>query len=154
MELNIDKSTQYVALWTHKRHPIPRPFGRATECLLWVLQQKMIVLQRVSTVYHWLNARELTHWSCSLALSHRWLRVWTTKGKLWGVFCVDWGENWLHFMGIVLNIHIIEYFDCASYHPNLLCCFHCRGHLFIASSGVKVHFTGGAICALFGFWWL
>ena len=44
IELNIDKSTQYVALWTHKRHPIPRPFGRAMECLLWVLQQKLIVL--------------------------------------------------------------------------------------------------------------
>ena len=42
IELNIDKSTQYVALWTHKRHPIPRPFGRAMECLLWVLQQKLI----------------------------------------------------------------------------------------------------------------
>ena len=26
IELNIDKSTQYVDLWTHKRHPIPRPF--------------------------------------------------------------------------------------------------------------------------------
>ena len=25
VELNIDKFTQYVALWTHKRHPIPRP---------------------------------------------------------------------------------------------------------------------------------
>ena len=24
IELNIDKSTQYVTLWTHKRHPIPR----------------------------------------------------------------------------------------------------------------------------------
>ena len=36
IELNFDKSTQYVALWTHKRHPIPRPFGRAMECLLWV----------------------------------------------------------------------------------------------------------------------
>ena len=44
IELNIDKSTQYVALWTHKRHPIPRPFGRAMECLLWVLQQKLVVL--------------------------------------------------------------------------------------------------------------
>ena len=44
IELNIDKSTQYVALWTHKRHPVPRPFGRAMECLLWVLQQKLIVL--------------------------------------------------------------------------------------------------------------
>ena len=44
IELNIDKSTQYVALWTHKRHPIPRPFGRAMERLLWVLQQKLIVL--------------------------------------------------------------------------------------------------------------
>ena len=44
IELNIDKSTQYVALWTHKIHPIPRPFGRAMECLLWVLQQKLIVL--------------------------------------------------------------------------------------------------------------
>ena len=44
IELNIDKSTQYVALWTHKRHSIPRPFGRAMECLLWVLQQKLIVL--------------------------------------------------------------------------------------------------------------
>ena len=44
IELNIDKSTQYVALWTHKKHPIPRPFGRAMECLLWVLQQKLIVL--------------------------------------------------------------------------------------------------------------
>ena len=33
---NLYKSTQYVALWTHKRHPIPRPFGRAMECLLWV----------------------------------------------------------------------------------------------------------------------
>ena len=37
IELNFDKSTYYVALWTHKRHPIPRPFGRAMECLLWVL---------------------------------------------------------------------------------------------------------------------
>ena len=37
-------STQYVALWTHKRHPIPRPFGRAMECLLWVLEQKLIML--------------------------------------------------------------------------------------------------------------
>ena len=27
IELNIDKSTQYVAIGTHKRHPIPRPFG-------------------------------------------------------------------------------------------------------------------------------
>ena len=44
IELNFDKSTQYVALWTHKRHPIPRPFGRAMECLLWVLEQKLIVL--------------------------------------------------------------------------------------------------------------
>ena len=44
IELNNDKSTQYVALWTHKRHPIPRPFGRAMECLLWVLQQKLTVL--------------------------------------------------------------------------------------------------------------
>ena len=44
IELNFDKSTQYVALWTHKRHSIPRPFGRAMECLLWVFQQKLIVL--------------------------------------------------------------------------------------------------------------
>ena len=44
IELSIDKSTQYFALWTHKRHPIPRPFGRAMECLLWVLQQKLIML--------------------------------------------------------------------------------------------------------------
>ena len=44
IELNFDKSTEYVALWTHKRHPIPRPFGRAMECLLWVLQQKLTVL--------------------------------------------------------------------------------------------------------------
>ena len=44
IELHIGKSTQYVALWTHKRHPIPRPFGRAMECLLWVRQQKLIVL--------------------------------------------------------------------------------------------------------------
>ena len=44
IELNFDKSTQYVALWTHKRHPIPSPFGRAMECLLWVLQQKLTVL--------------------------------------------------------------------------------------------------------------
>ena len=44
IELNFDKSTQYVALWTHKRHPIPRPFGRAMECPLWVLQQKLTVL--------------------------------------------------------------------------------------------------------------
>ena len=44
IELNFDKSTQYAALWTHKRHPIPRPFGRAMECLLWVLQQKLTVL--------------------------------------------------------------------------------------------------------------
>ena len=51
IELNFDKSTQYVALWTHKRHPIPRPFGRAMECLLWVLQQKLTVLERVSTVF-------------------------------------------------------------------------------------------------------
>ena len=27
IELNVAKSTKYVALWTHKRHPIPRPFG-------------------------------------------------------------------------------------------------------------------------------
>ena len=44
IELNFDKSTQYVAFWTHKRHPIARPFGRAMECLLWVLQQKLTVL--------------------------------------------------------------------------------------------------------------
>ena len=44
IELNLDKSTQYVALWTHKRHSIPRPFGRAMECLLWVFQQKLTVL--------------------------------------------------------------------------------------------------------------
>ena len=44
IELNLDKSTQYVALWTHKRHPIPRPFGRAMECLLWVFKQKLTVL--------------------------------------------------------------------------------------------------------------
>ena len=44
IKLNFDTSTQYVAFWTHKRHPIPRPFGRAMECLLWVLQQKLTVL--------------------------------------------------------------------------------------------------------------
>ena len=44
IELNFDKSTQYVAPWTYKRHPIPRPFGRAMECLLWVFQQKLTVL--------------------------------------------------------------------------------------------------------------
>ena len=44
IELNFDKFTQYVALWTHKRHSIPRPFGRAMECLLWVHQHKLIVL--------------------------------------------------------------------------------------------------------------
>ena len=27
IELNFDKSTQYVAFWTHKRHPIPRLSG-------------------------------------------------------------------------------------------------------------------------------
>ena len=27
IELNFDKSTQYVALWTHKRHSIARPKG-------------------------------------------------------------------------------------------------------------------------------
>ena len=37
IKLNFDKSAHYVVLWTHKRHPIPRPFGRAMECLLWVL---------------------------------------------------------------------------------------------------------------------
>ena len=51
IELNFDKSTQYVALWTHKRHPIPRPFGRAMECLLWVLEQKLIVLYTCSTIF-------------------------------------------------------------------------------------------------------
>ena len=55
IELNFDKSTQYVALWTHKRHPIPRLFGRAMECLLWVLQQKLTVLKRVSTVCYSMN---------------------------------------------------------------------------------------------------
>ena len=44
IELSFDKSSQYVVLWTHKRHSIPRPFGRAMECLLWVLQQKLTVL--------------------------------------------------------------------------------------------------------------
>ena len=44
IELNFDKSTQYAALSTHKRHSIPRPFGRAMECLLWELQQKLTVL--------------------------------------------------------------------------------------------------------------
>ena len=57
IELNFDKSTQYVALWTHKRHPIPRPFGRAMECLLWV--------------FHW-------NWPCykGFLLYHEDPRAW------------------------------------------------------------------------------
>ena len=58
IELNFDKSTQYVALWTHKRHPIPRPFGRAMECLLWVFQQKLTVLWRVSTVCNYVVIKD------------------------------------------------------------------------------------------------
>ena len=65
IELNIDKSTQYVALWTHKRHPIPRPFGRAMECLLWV--------------FHW-------NWPCYkgfllyfVLLYRKWHRIQTPK---------------------------------------------------------------------------
>ena len=78
IQLHIDKSTQYVALWTHKRHPIPRPFGRAMECLLWVLQQKLIVLYRVSTVlvsvmskpccmeYHSISYKNASHLVCGI----------------------------------------------------------------------------------------
>ena len=68
IELNFDKSTQYVALWTHKRHPIPRPFGQAMECLLWVLQQKLTVLWRVSTVL-WFKSHQNLFLGVHLAIS-------------------------------------------------------------------------------------
>ena len=41
---NIDRCRIWIRLWTHKRHPIPRPYGRAMGCLLWVFWWKTIVL--------------------------------------------------------------------------------------------------------------
>ena len=75
IELNFDKSTQYVALWTHKRHPIPRPFGRAMECLLWVLEQKLIVLYRVSTVYYPITTNNTRGIYISPKIISRWVDV-------------------------------------------------------------------------------
>ena len=79
MELNFDKSTQYVALWTHKRHPIPRPFGRAMECLLWVFHwnwpcYKGFLLYNVFCFWEWISrtcvlsiwGMVLTHWGLAM----------------------------------------------------------------------------------------
>ena len=54
IELNIDKSTLYVALWTHKRHPTPRPLGE-----LW------------SVFYEYFNR----NWSC-----YKGFLLYTLKG--------------------------------------------------------------------------
>ena len=33
-----------IKCWIHKRHPIPRPNGRAMRCLLWIFVRKMTAL--------------------------------------------------------------------------------------------------------------
>ena len=34
----------YIRVWTHKRHPIPHPYGWAMGCLLWEIVRKLTVL--------------------------------------------------------------------------------------------------------------
>ena len=39
--------------WTHKRHPIPRPDGRAMGCHSWIFWRKLTALQRHCILAYW-----------------------------------------------------------------------------------------------------
>ena len=53
-----------IRLFTHDRHPIPRPDGRAMGCLSWVIRRKMTAISRAHTVYtdSLLTLDHLCHW--------------------------------------------------------------------------------------------
>ena len=51
-----DWGITYIRTWTHKRHLISRPKGRAMECLLWRFSRKLTALQRHGTVL-WTHKR-------------------------------------------------------------------------------------------------
>ena len=101
IELNIDKSTQYVALWTHKRHPIPRPFG--------------IVLYRVSTVFIHENVYEnvckmavilsMRRWDKELCLYVHIIQFFISNTVTKPNVCIFYGEYNIQYFFL-----IIEYF--------------------------------------------
>ena len=82
IELNFDKSTQYVALWTHKRHPIPRPFGRAMECLLWVFHWNWPCYKGF-LLYFENDIRDICQWCSSRALLVKSLSCKQHKNQHW-----------------------------------------------------------------------
>ena len=53
-----------IRCWLKKRHPIPRPYGRAMRCLLWIFVKKFncVITALHSTVFYGLNiCPNLTH---------------------------------------------------------------------------------------------
>ena len=47
-------------IFTHERHPIPRPYGRAIGCLSWVIRRKMTAIYRECTVLKWMSWKNET----------------------------------------------------------------------------------------------
>ena len=51
-----------IRCWIHKRHPTPRPNGRAMGCLLWIIVRKLTAFYRLRNVCH--------HHSCTCMCNH------------------------------------------------------------------------------------
>ena len=60
-----------IIIWTHKRHPISRPHGRAIGCLLWVFLIKLTILSGVHFIYF--------HRCFSLRICPWLIIIWTHK---------------------------------------------------------------------------
>ena len=81
-----------IRCWIHKRHPIPRPNGRAMRCLLWIFVIKLTALYRHRTVY----VREPSHhWfrlSSAKPFPEPKLNYWLSVGPLGTTFNKIWNK--------------------------------------------------------------
>ena len=67
-----------IRCWIHKRHPIPRPNGRAMGCLLWIFVKKLTMLQWHSTVC----TRNISSWPIICKIGNAFIN-YERRSKLW-----------------------------------------------------------------------
>ena len=66
-----------IRCWIHKRHPIPRPYGRAMWCLAWIILRK---LTRVVTARHCISKNYHDKGSCITTCSANYMcSVWLNR---------------------------------------------------------------------------
>ena len=107
IELNIDKSSQYVALWTHKRHPIARPKFYEYFNRNWSCYKGFLLYLGCCKVYLYSTLRtSLTSWvrvvldTTCLGYESSWVRVVS------GTSCPGYELSWVR---VVLGTSCLGY---------------------------------------------